>query len=86
MLALGEDRHTNAGGVSLRHRLDGGAFNLQKLKARIRVSHSTVRDLIYADYAAIVGSNTEELRQELNIQNVAYARMGLRMNPRICRG
>ena len=82
MLALGEERRTNAGGVSLRYRFDGGAFNLQRLKARTRVSHSTVRDLQYADDAAIVCSSAEELQQELDIQNVAYARMGLRMNPR----
>ena len=82
MLALGVERHNNAGGVSIRYRFDGGAFNLQRLKARTRVSHSTVRDLQYADDAAIVCSSAEELQQELDIQNVAYARMGLRINPR----
>ena len=82
MLALGGERRSEAGGVDLRYRFEGGAFNLQRLKARTRVSHSTVRDLQYADDAAIVCSNADELQRELDVQNIAYTRMGLRMNAR----
>ena len=82
MLALNEERRTDIGGVSLRYRFEGGAFNLQRLKARTRVSHSMVRDLQYADDAAIVCSNADELQRELDAQNTAYTKMGLRMNAR----
>ena len=82
MLALAGERRPDLGGVSLRYRFGGGAFNLRRLKARTRVSHSVVRDLQYADDAAIVCSNAEELQRELNAQDSAYTRMGLRMNAR----
>ena len=82
MLALNGERRTDIGGVSLKYRFDGGAFNLQRLKARTRVSHSMVRDLQYADDAAIVCSNADELQRELDAQNSAYTKMGLRMNAR----
>ena len=82
ILALGGKRRLDAGGVPLRYRFEGGAFNLQRLKARTRVSHSTIRDLQYADDAAIVCTNADELQRELNQKNAAYARMGLRMNAR----
>ena len=78
ILAAESERRAQIGGVSLRYRFDGGLFNLP----RTRVSNIKIRDLQYADDAAIACSDGEELQSELNAQNVAYDRMGLRINAR----
>ena len=80
ILATGSEPLARTGGVHLRYRFDGGLFNLPRLKARTRVSHFKIRDLQYADDAAIACNDAEELQSELTTQNEAYGRMGLRIN------
>ena len=67
-------------GIKLNYRFDGGVFNLQRLKARTKISSTAIRDLQYADDAAIVAQNEAELQEQLAIINEAYTRMGLKMN------
>ena len=67
-------------GVKLRYRCDGGAFRLQRLKARGRVSQVNVRDLQYADDAAVLARTPAELQAELTQTNTQFSRMGLLMN------
>ena len=67
-------------GVVLRYRLDGGAFNQRRLAARTKVSYTTLRDLQYADDAAIVSSSPAELQTEMSRTSCQLERMGLIMN------
>ena len=67
-------------GVNLRYRMDGGAFRLQRLKARGKVHYLSVRDLQYADDAAILANGSAELQTELAKTNAQYSRLGLMMN------
>ena len=67
-------------GVELRYRLDGGAFNIRRFAARTKVSYLTLRDLQYADDAAIVSNDPVELQDEMTRTNCQMERMGLVMN------
>ena len=42
------------GGVRLRYKFDGGALNLQRLRAGGMVDYVSVQDLQYANYAAVL--------------------------------
>ena len=67
-------------GVRLRYRCDGGAFNLQRLRAGGMVDYVSVRDLQYADDAAVLAGGPEELQTEMTLTNRKYSRLGLLMN------
>ena len=71
---------TPAPGVALRYRLDGGAFNVRRFAARSKVSYLTLRDLQYADDAAIASGSPAELQIEMTKTNQQLERMGLTMN------
>ena len=70
----------SSAGVKLKYRLDGGAFNLQRLRAPTKVSHVALRDLQYADDAAVVAGNPEELQCQMHKTNIGFTRLGLTMN------
>ena len=67
-------------GVRLRYRCDGGASNLQRLRAGGMVDYVSVRDLQYADDAAVLAGGPEELQTEMTLTNRKYSRLGLLMN------
>ena len=48
----------NDDGIPLRHRIDGGVFNLKRLKVNTKVNVATLRELLFADDCAL-NSNTE---------------------------
>ena len=52
--------------VNLVSRTDGKLFNLARLKARTKVRHLCVHKLLYADDAALVASNADDLQSMLN--------------------
>ena len=60
-----DEAQQEIGGVRLRYRFDGGAFNLQRLRARGLVDYISVRDLQYADDAAVLAGGTGELQTEI---------------------
>ena len=74
------DEDQNAPGVHLRYRCDGGAFRLQRLKALRKTKKMIVRDMQYADDAAIITNNATELQHELELTDDQYTRLGLQMN------
>ena len=80
ILATSEHATEPNAGVKLRYRCDGGAFRLQRLRARGRVSQVNVRDLQYADDAAVLARTPEELQTEMTQTNTQFSRMGLQMN------
>ena len=48
-------------GIYLRTRLDGNLFKLSRLRAKTRVHENYVRDLLFADDAAITTHTQEDL-------------------------
>ena len=67
-------------GVAVKYRCDGGAFRLQRLKAITKTKELIVRDLQYADDAAIVTRSLSELQEELSLTDTQFTRLGLSMN------
>jgi hypothetical protein len=56
--------HTDAPfDVSIRHRMDGGLFNLRRLQAKTKVKMQPVREFLFADDCAL-GSSSESTMQE----------------------
>ena len=74
--------HGRSAGVRVRYRCDGGAFRLGRLRASGRTQQLVVRDLQYADDAAIVAKDSRELQEELSLTDAQYGRLGLEMNTR----
>ena len=73
-------RIENECGVSLTYRLDGSLFNLQRLKARTKVSPETIYELQYADDCALVAHTPENLQRSLDVLHQVYTSMGLVIN------
>ena len=67
-------------GLNLTYRLDGSLFNLQRLKARTKVSHETIYELQYADDCALAAHTPEDLQQSLDVLHEVYTNMGLLIN------
>ena len=49
-------------GIYLRTRSDGRLFNLARLRAKIKVWETTIRDVLFADDAAIAAHSQQQLR------------------------
>ena len=49
-------------GIQITYRTDGGIFTTQRLKAKMRVTKSLVRDLLYADDCAVVAHSDGDLQ------------------------
>ena len=66
--------------IDLRFRLDGGAFNLARLRARTKTTEFAVRELQYADDNATPGQTAEDLQSLADTYNSAYKRFGMQVN------
>jgi len=64
-------------GISLRYRLDGNIFNLQRLRAATKTSMCAVADLQYADDAALPSHTSEGLQRNLDAVCDVYSGAGL---------
>ena len=53
-------------GVLLHTRTDGSLFNLARLKAKTLITKPLIRDLLFADDAAVMAHSPEELQTLLN--------------------
>ena len=69
-----------AEGVSLVSRSTGKLFNLARLRARTKTLHVCVRELLYADDAALVAMSMEDLQQMVHQFSNAAALYGLQIN------
>ena len=66
--------------VDLRYRMDGGIFNLARLRARTKTSTISVRELQYADDNATPSQTADDLQNMANAYNSAYERFGMQVN------
>ena len=74
-------RNAGNGSVHLVYRLDGSLFNLQRLKARTKVSHEHLSELQYADDCALIAHTAEDLQRSVTTLHEVYAELGLLINP-----
>ena len=73
-------REAEGEGVDIRHRLDRSLFDLSKLKARTKTNLQNIKELQYADDAAIVAHSPEALQRLIDTIYQTYNRLGLKMN------
>ena len=64
-------------GVKIQFRTSGGLFNHQRFKAKTRTRTSVIRDLLFADDAALVATSFEEAQQLVNKFSAACKAFGL---------
>ena len=55
--------NTSTEGVFLHTRADGKLFNLARLRAKTKVIHVVIREMLFADDAALVTHTMEDLQQ-----------------------
>ena len=67
-------------GVQFVFRTDGKLFNLNRFKAKSKLSHSSIMELQYADDNVIVAHTEEDLQATLNAFSRAYKLLGLTLN------
>ena len=64
-------------GILLHTRSDGKLFNLSRLKAKSKIRRTLIRDMLFADDAAIVAHSQEELQQLMDRFSAACSAFGL---------
>ena len=69
-------------GIELKYRMDGKLLNLQRLRARTKVSYCFITELQYADDNAICATSELALQQIMDAFARAYSRLGLDINTR----
>lgn len=67
-------------GVEIIYRTDGGLFNLSRLRAKSKVSATTVLELQYADDNVILANSEHDLQHTLDAFSEAYKSIGLEIN------
>ena len=67
-------------GVRIRYRMDGGLFNLRRLKARSRTSEVSISELQYADDSCVPASSPADLQESTDAFVEAYESAGLEVN------
>ena len=64
-------------GIDLQYRMDGGIFNLRRLKAKTKVQVVTVCEMLFADDCALNASTEEDMQQSVDSFADACSRFGL---------
>ena len=68
---------TSQEGIYLQTRSDGGLFNLARLKARTKVCEALIRDMLFADDAAVMTHTQRELQLFMDCFSQACKDFGL---------
>ena len=63
--------------VYLHTRADGKLFNLARLRAKTKVRHGIIREMLFADGAVLVTHTLEDLQQLMDILSHACKEVGL---------
>ena len=69
--------NTSTEGVFLHTRADGKLFNLARLRAKTKVRHVVIREMLFADDAALVTHTMEDLQQLIDKLSHACKEFGL---------
>lgn len=64
-------------GVEMDFRFDGGIFNLQRLKAKTKVSTQLIRELMFADDCAVVAHSEQDAQLLVDRFSASATRFGL---------
>ena len=64
-------------GVEITYRSDGGLFNINRLKAKTKITKAIIRDLLYADDCAIAAHSEGDLQSLTDSLSEATKRFGL---------
>ena len=67
-------------GVEIKHRFDGGLFNLSRLRSQRLTNITQITEMQYADDNATPAHSPEEMQQSVNNFKQAYDRFGLTIN------
>lgn len=67
-------------GIYIRYRTTGNIFDLSRLRAKTRVSHTLIRDLLYADDADLVSHTEEDLQSLVSAFDSTADAFGLTIN------
>ena len=65
------------GGVFIHSRSDGGLYNSQRLRAKTKIRQILIRELLFADDAAVAAHSEEELQELLDAFSTACNNFGL---------
>ena len=69
-------------GINVNYRMDRNLFDLQKLKARTKISTSHFLELQYADDCALMSHSPEGLQEAISTVADLYSKFGLEINIR----
>lgn len=67
-------------GVDIQYRLDGKLFNLNRLKAKTKVTPKVIHDLQFADDCCVAAHTASDIQATLDLFNEAYKKLGLSLN------
>ena len=68
---------TTTQGIYLRTRSDGRLFNLARLRAKTKVREDLIRDMLFADDAAVVAHTQEDIQSSMDCFSQACKDFGL---------
>ena len=80
MAAMFNEIPPEAPSIDIRYRMDGGLFNLNRLRARTRTSNISVREMQYADDNATPTQTADDLQRTADSYNAAYELFGMQVN------
>ncbi|KAK3860523.1 hypothetical protein Pcinc_033430 [Petrolisthes cinctipes] len=66
--------------IDLQFRMDGGVFNLARLRAKTKTTKTLLREMQYADDNANPGQTAEDLQRTATTYNTVYERFGMQVN------
>ncbi|KAK3886377.1 hypothetical protein Pcinc_009480 [Petrolisthes cinctipes] len=66
--------------IDLQFRMDGGVFNLARLRAKTKTTKTLLREMQYADNNATPGQTAEDLQRTATTYNTVYERFGMQVN------
>ena len=66
--------------IYMRYRVDGGVYNLQRLRARTKVMHTFVRELLFSDDCALMTHTVEDIQELTSCFARAAKRFGLKIS------
>ena len=77
---LNDAFRNNSAEICFRYRVDGGLFNLSRLKAKTKTKTDIVRDLLFADGCALKATSLKDMQDSMDLFSLACDAFGLTIN------